>query len=71
MALAAESYVSPYNVATVYAGLGEDDEVFAWLEEAYDERSRSLAWLNVAGEYDRLRADPRFEWLVRRIGLPQ
>ena len=71
MALAAESYVSPYNVATVYAGLGEDDEVFAWLEEAYDERSRSLAWLNVAREYDRLRADPRFESLVRRIGLPQ
>ncbi len=70
-ALSQESYVSPFNMATIHVGLGEMDEAFAWLDEAYEERSRSLAWLNVAKEYDGLRSDPRFKSLLRRIGLPE
>ncbi len=70
-ALSQESYVSPFNIATIHVGLGEMDEAFAWLDEAYEERSRSLAWLNVAKEYDGLRSDPRFKSLLRRIGLPE
>jgi tetratricopeptide (TPR) repeat protein len=71
VALAEERYVSPFNMATIHVGLGENDEAFAWLDKAYDERSRSLVWLNVAKEYDGLRSDPRFKSLVRRIGLPE
>ena len=69
-ALAEKSYVSPYNMATVHVGLGEIDETFAWLEKAFESRSRSMAWLNVAREYDGLRSDPRFTSLVERVGLP-
>jgi TolB-like protein/tetratricopeptide (TPR) repeat protein len=71
VALAEESYVSPFNMATIHLGLGELDEAFAWLEKAFAERSRSMAWLNVAKEYDGIRADPRFTSLVRRVGLPE
>ena len=41
--LSAHSCVSPYSVAIIYAGLGEKDQVFAWLERAYKERSYFLA----------------------------
>ena len=70
-ALAEESYVAPFNMATIHAGLGANDEAFAWLEKAFEHRSRSLAWLNVYREYDGLRSDPRFQSLLRRIGLPE
>ncbi len=69
--LAKKGYVSPFNMATIHAGLGEKDEAFAWLEQAYEERSRSMAWLKVTEECDSLRADPRFESLLKRIGLPE
>jgi TolB-like protein/Tfp pilus assembly protein PilF len=68
-ALAEQTYVSPFNMAVIHAGLGDKDEAFAWLEKAYAQRSRSLAWLNVTEELDGIRADPRYELLARRIGL--
>ncbi len=61
----------PTSIALVYAGLGEKDEAFAWLEKAYEERSFQLQWLNVEPRWDSLRSDPRFADLIRRIGLPQ
>ena len=64
------AYVSPFNMATIHMGLGEVDETFVWLERAFEERSRSLAWLNVAWQYDGVRSDPRFKSLLRRAGLP-
>ena len=64
------AYVSPFNMATIHMGLGEVDETFVWLERAFEERSRSLAWLNVAWQYDGVRSDPRFKSLLRRVGLP-
>ncbi len=70
-ALAEDGYVSPFNMATIYVGLGEADEAFIWLEKAFEKRSRSLAWLNVTKEYDGLRSDPRFKALLGRIGLPE
>jgi TolB-like protein/lipoprotein NlpI len=69
--MAKESYVSPYSMATIYAGLGADDDAFVWLEKAFAARSRSMAWLNVADEMDGLRLDPRFKSLLERIGLPE
>jgi tetratricopeptide (TPR) repeat protein len=62
-------YVSPYDIATVYAGLGNTEEAFNWLEKAYEDRSGWLAWwLRVDPKFDRLRADPRFVDLLRRVG---
>lgn len=63
-------YVPPFYYATIYAGLNQPEQCFAWLEKAYAERSRSLAWLKVTREYEHLRDDPRFAGLVRRIGIP-
>jgi tetratricopeptide (TPR) repeat protein len=69
--LSAERYVAPYNVAVIYAGLGENDEAFRWLQRAYDERSYILAeYLNTDSRLDNLRVDQRFGELRRAIGLP-
>ncbi|MFZ0734817.1 MAG: winged helix-turn-helix domain-containing protein [Candidatus Sulfotelmatobacter sp.] len=60
---------SPYTMATIYAGLGENDKAFEFLERAYSERSFELLWLNSDELLDRLRPDPRFHQLLLRIGL--
>jgi DNA-binding winged helix-turn-helix (wHTH) protein/tetratricopeptide (TPR) repeat protein len=65
---AVHKYVSPYDVATVYAGLGETEQTLAWLEKAYEDRSGWLAWwLKVDPKFDGLREDARFRDLARRI----
>ncbi len=64
-------YVSPAFVASIYASLGEKDEAFLWLEHAYAERDNWLSFLKVDPRFDTLRSDPRFQDLLRRIGLPQ
>ena len=69
--LSAHRYIARYNVAVIYAGLGEKDEAFAWLNRAYDARSYLLAvYLNTDSRLDNLRSDARFTDLRRRIGLP-
>ena len=63
---------SPYYIAMIYAGLGDKDQTFAWLEECYREHSRPLAsGINVNPMWDNIRSDPRFENLRRRMGLVQ
>jgi serine/threonine protein kinase/Flp pilus assembly protein TadD len=68
--LSKRRYVGPYNVALVYAGLGEKDQAFEWLQKGYEERSSELLWLAVIPGFDSLRSDPRFADLLRRMGLP-
>jgi TolB-like protein/Tfp pilus assembly protein PilF len=67
--LAKSEYVSPFEIAAIYAGLSEKDQAFAWLEKAYEERSAELVNLKVEQRFDSLRSDPRFTELARRIGL--
>jgi eukaryotic-like serine/threonine-protein kinase len=69
--LSEHSYVPATDVALVYAGLGEKDKAFAWLDKAYEEHSFSLSNLKVEPRFDPLRSDPRYADLLRRIGLPQ
>jgi DNA-binding winged helix-turn-helix (wHTH) protein/TolB-like protein len=68
---AAESrrYVSPYTVAAIYAGLGEKDQVFKWLERASEERDVWLMNLKVDPVFAKLRSDKRFQDLLTRAGL--
>jgi len=66
----AEHYVSPYNVALVYNGLGEHDEALAWLERAYAQRHQGIVFLKVESRLNNLRSDARFQDLLRRVGLP-
>ena len=60
---------SAYRIALVYAGLGESDKVFEWLEKAYQDRSGWLGRLSNEQEWDALRDDPRFVDIMKRIGL--
>lgn len=68
-AMSQETYVSPAHIAVIYAGLGDNEVAFAWLEKAYLARARAMAWLNVSREWDGLRTDPRFAALLRKVGL--
>jgi TolB-like protein/DNA-binding winged helix-turn-helix (wHTH) protein/tetratricopeptide (TPR) repeat protein len=63
---------SPYLPATIYAGLGNKERAFELLEEAYREKSLDVAWtLKPDLRTDNLRSDPRFQKLLRRVGLSQ
>jgi predicted nucleic acid-binding protein len=64
-----ERYTPAISFAAVYAGLGEKDQAFAWLEKAYGERTSRLGYLKVEPLWDPLRSDPRFAELLRHIGL--
>jgi hypothetical protein len=55
---------------TLIAGLGDRDRAFAWLDKAYDARAWDLVHLNVDMRFDGVRADPRFDALLHRVGLP-
>ena len=57
--------------AVAYIGMGENDKALLGLEKAYREHSSSLTALKVDPIYDPLRGEPRFQELVRRIGLAQ
>ena len=67
--LSAQEYIPATSIALIYAGLGEKDQAFAWLEKGYEERSFQMQWLTVEPRWDSLRSDPRFADLVRRVGL--
>jgi serine/threonine protein kinase/tetratricopeptide (TPR) repeat protein len=70
--LSAHSWVAPYNVAVIYAGLGEKDQAFALLEQAYKDRSYYMTtYLATDERLDNLRSDPRFTDLSKRVGLPE
>jgi serine/threonine-protein kinase len=56
------------GVAIIYAGLGDKDRAFEWLEKAYEDHAYLLT-LKVNPESDPLRSDPRFDSLLRRMGL--
>jgi eukaryotic-like serine/threonine-protein kinase len=70
-----ESQQTPCNLASalpyIYAALGDRDHALQWLGEAYKERVSNLVFISQAPECDSLHGDPRFEDLLRRIGLPQ
>jgi len=54
-----------------HVGIGDKDQAFVWLEKAYREHSNTLITLKVEPGYDSLRSDPRFQDVMRRVGLEQ
>jgi serine/threonine-protein kinase len=65
-------YVSPYDIATVYAGLGDADGTFKWLRRAAEERSTFIVHLGWDSRFGRVRDDPRFaDLLTREMKLPE
>ena len=67
--LAKRQYVSAYELATIYVALGNNEQAFQLLEQAYAEHSFHFVNLNVSPQFKSVRSDPRFQDLVQRIGL--
>ena len=66
---AQNTYVPSFHIAIIFAGLGQKDRALVWLEKGYQERSTWMVWLKVDPRLDVLRSDPRFQDLLRRLGL--
>lgn len=64
-----QKYVSPYDLAVLYTGLGEKDRAIEQLNKAYEERAGWIINLKVEPLFDPLRSDPRFADLLHRMGL--
>lgn len=62
-------YVSPFAFATIYMGLGDKDQAFEWFNKTFDENPYRLSFINVDPRFDKLRSDPRFTDLLRRMKL--
>jgi TolB-like protein/Flp pilus assembly protein TadD len=69
--LTKKRYVCSYEVATAFVLLKEKDRAFRWFDKAVEDRSDCMVVLAVDPRLDSLRSDPRFQDLLRRVGLPQ
>jgi hypothetical protein len=66
---ATKEYVPPAELAILYAGLGDKEGAFQTLERAYAAHDPVMQYLKAGPQYDSLRADPRFQDLLRRVGF--
>jgi serine/threonine protein kinase/TolB-like protein/Tfp pilus assembly protein PilF len=64
-------YVSAYNIAQIYARLGDKNQALASLEMALDQRDSNLTYVNVEPAFDEIRSDPRFQKIVQQLALPR
>jgi tetratricopeptide (TPR) repeat protein len=65
--LSSHTYVDPYNIAVIYAGLGDKDEAFRWLEKGYGQRSSGMPYLTTDPFWSEMRSDSRYADLLRRM----
>jgi len=70
IAMSSHAHWDTERIAMAYLAMGEKDQALDWLERARKEHSWRLIYLNVEPGFDSLRGDPRFEELVRAVGLP-
>jgi serine/threonine protein kinase/Tfp pilus assembly protein PilF len=68
--VATRKYVAPHFFAGVHIGLGDNDRAMDYLEKSWDERCHWLIYLHIDPSMDDLRSDPRFQNLLKRVGLP-
>ena len=68
--LAKQKYVAPHFIAGIHIGLGENDRAMEYLEKSWEEHCHWLIYLHMDPSMDALRDDPRFQDLLRRVGLP-
>ena len=58
------------NFAMIYNGLNEKDQALAYLERSLQEREVQITFIKIDTRWDELRTDPRFQEIMRRVGLP-
>ena len=68
---AAEKFVPSYSFAMIHNGLGEKEEALRLLEKSLQEREVQITFIKIDTRWDELRANPRFQELMRRVGLQQ
>ena len=68
---ARNAYVSPLDLARAYAMLGDKEQAFRYLNDAYNERSSGMVFLNVDRAWNAVRHEPQFLYFVRKVGLPE
>jgi hypothetical protein len=66
---AEQGYISSYNFAIIYTGLGNKDKAFEYLNKAYDERASPLYHFPYRPMFDSLHSDPRYTQLLRKMNL--
>jgi eukaryotic-like serine/threonine-protein kinase len=69
-AMSTGRYLCPYEVATAYASLDENNEAFRWLQKALSDRVDCMLWLGSEPWMDKLRQDARYRELLDQVGLP-
>ena len=69
LALAKEAPVAPGYIAQVYVALGDRENALTWLERAYQQHSPTMLWLKIDPRFDSIRQEPRFQTLMRQVGL--
>jgi tetratricopeptide (TPR) repeat protein len=67
--LSGKSYVSAYDKATIYLGLGDDDQALKYLDKAYEERAGYISIIKADPRLERLHANPRFIALLKKVNL--
>ena len=70
-ALSSHAYIDFYGLAMIHAVLDNRDESLRLLEQAYQQHSPGMVFVAVAPFWYRMRSDPRYADLLRRMGLPQ
>jgi eukaryotic-like serine/threonine-protein kinase len=69
--LAKRRYVDPTDIAYAYAGLGDKEQTFAWLDKAAAEKSSGLEPIKIVRPLEQWHSDPRYIDMLKRLGLPQ
>ncbi len=65
------TYVTPWQIATLYTRAMKTDEALEWLEKAYEAHDANMPYIGVDPIFDSLRDDPRFQDLLRRMNFPE
>jgi hypothetical protein len=67
--ISSDRYVPSVYIALIYLGLGDNNQAFAWLDKAYDERCEYLIYLRTDPMAEPLRTDPRLAAFLERMQL--
>lgn len=65
------TFVTPWQIATLYTRAGMNEEAIDWLEKAYEARDPNMPYISVDPIFDRLRIEPRFQDLLQQMKLPK
>jgi TolB-like protein/Flp pilus assembly protein TadD len=66
---ARKQYVCTFEIGSIHAALGENDEAFRWLQQAFKDRCDCMVWLKTEPWLGSIRTDPRYHELIRRVGF--